>query len=216
MGLATFTLAVVLYVGFTFLLSSISEVAFAELFALQPRGQILVPRAPLPPMPVAAAPVPVAAPVAPATPPLVARLRQFLAPEIKEGLVIVLQDAQAITVRLVNRNMFGSGEATLAAMYPGLLARIGDALNDEPGDIQVNGYTDNQPIRTARFPSNFELSQSRADAVAAHVRARLKDPKRLKAQGKADSDPLAPNTTPEGRQTNRRTDIVIVPASNAM
>ncbi len=224
-ALGTITLAAVLYVGFTFLLSSVSEIAFAELFALPPRGQVVVPRAPLPPMPVAAAPAPsapsaptapVAAPVAPATPPLVARLRQFLAPEIKDGLVIVLQDAQAITVRLVNRNMFGSGESTLAAMYPGLLGRIGDALNDEPGGIQVNGYTDNQPIHTARFPSNFELSQARADAVASHIRGRLKDPKRLKAQGKADSDPLAPNTTPEGRQTNRRTDVVIVPVSNAM
>ncbi len=214
LALGTFTVAIRLYIGFTFLLSSVSEVAFAELFALPPRGQIIVPRAPLPPMPVAAQPAP--PPVAPATPPLVARLRQFLAPEIKEGLVIVLQDAQAITVRLVNRNMFGSGEATLAAMYPGLLARIGDALNDEPGDIQVNGYTDNQPIHTARFPSNYELSQARADAVAAHLRARLKDPKRLRSQGKADADPLAPNATPEGRQTNRRTDVVIVPVSNAM
>ena len=219
-ALGTFTLAIILYVGFTFLLSSVSEVAFAELFALPPRGQIVVPRAPLPAMPTAPAPVaaatPAAPPVAPATPPLVARLRQFLAPEIKDGLVIVLQDPQAITVRLVNRNMFGSGEATLASMYPGLLSRIGDALNDEPGDIQVNGYSDNQPIHTARFPSNFELSQARADAVASQVRARLKDPKRLRAQGKADSDPLAPNTTPEGRQTNRRTDVVIIPTSNAM
>ncbi len=220
-GLGTFSLAAVLYVAFTFLLTSVSEVAFAELFALPPRGQIVVPRAPLPPMPVAAAPMPTpaAAPLAPMTPPLVARLRQFLAPEIKEGLVIVLQDPQAITVRLVNlanRSMFGSGEATLASNYPSILTRIGDALNDEIGDIQVNGYTDNQPIHTARFPSNFELSQARADAVAAHVRARLKDPKRLKSQGKADSDPLATNATPEGRLMNRRTEVVIVPASNAM
>ena len=216
-GLGTFTLAAVLYVAFTFLLTSVSEVAFAELFALPPRGQIVVPRAPLPVPPVAAPPA--AAPIAAVTPPLVARLRQFLAPEIKEGLVVVLQDPQAITVRLVNlanRSMFGSGEATLASIYPGILARIGDALNDERGDIQVNGYTDNQPIHTARFPSNFELSQARADAVAAHLRARLKDPKRLKSQGKADSDPLATNATPEGRLTNRRTEVVIVPVSNAM
>ncbi len=217
-GLGTATLAAILYVAFTFLLTSVSELAFAELFALPPRGQIAVPRAALPPMPVAAAPAP-AAPPALTVPPLVVRLRQFLAPEIKEGLVVVLQDPQAITVRLVNlanRSMFGSGEASLATIYPSILARIGDALNDELGDIQVNGYTDNQPIRTARFPSNFELSQARADAVAAHVRARLKDPKRLKSQGKADSDPLATNATPEGRLTNRRTEVVIVPASNAM
>lgn len=220
-GLGTVTLAAVLYVAFTFLLTSVSEVAFAELFALPPRGQITVPRAPLPPMVATSVPATpaVAAPVVQATPKLVERLRQFLAPEIKEGLVVVLQDPQAITVRLVNlanRSMFGSGEATLASIYPSILTRIGDALNDEPGDIQVNGYTDNQPIHTARFPSNFELSQARADAVAGHIRARLKDPQRLKSQGKADSDPLANNATPEGRLTNRRTEVVIVPASNAM
>ena len=218
-GLGTLAIASVLYVAFTFLLTSVSEVAFAELFALPPRGQIVVPRAPLPPMPVAAAPAPAAAPVVQVTPKLVERLRQFLAPEIKEGLVVVLQDPQAITVRLVNlasRSMFGLGDATLASIYPSILARIGDALNDEPGDIQVNGYTDNQPIHTARFPSNFELSQARADAVASHIRARLKDPKRLKSQGKADSDPLATNATPEGRLANRRTEVVIIPTSNAM
>jgi type VI secretion system protein ImpK len=54
------------------------------------------------------------------------------------------------------------------------------------------------------------LSQARADAVADHLRARVKDPKRLRTQGKGQADPIASNATPEGRQENRRTEIVLV------
>ncbi|MBV9750429.1 MAG: type VI secretion system protein TssL, long form, partial [Acetobacteraceae bacterium] len=121
-----------------------------------------------------------------------------------------LEDAQSVTVRLTNRNMFASGQAELSPSYAPLLARIGDALQDEPGNVIVNGYTDNQPIRTVRFPSNFQLSQARADAVARLLQARLTDPKRVRAAGKADADPIASNATPEGRQQNRRTEIVLV------
>ena len=120
-----------------------------------------------------------------------------------------------MTVRLLGATMFGSGEAALTSSFGPLLGRIGDALNDQPGDVKVFGYTDNQPIRNARFPSNFELSQARADAVANHIRARLKDPSRLRTQGKGQNDPIAPNTTAEGRQQNRRTEIVIIRPSDA-
>ena len=211
LALGSLTLAAIMYVSFTFLLASSSEVAFAQLFALPPRGQIVVPRAPLP---VAAAPVAPPAPPPPAT--LAVKFRQFLEPEIKAGLVQVLQDAQTITVRLTSHNMFGSGAATLSATYPPLLARIGDALNDETGEVEINGYTDDQPIHTPRFPSNFELSQARADAVAALIRVRMKDPKRLRVQGKGQADPLTTNATVAGREQNRRTEIVLVRASDAM
>ena len=212
-GLGTLVLAGCMYVAFTFLLANTSDIAFAELFALPPRTAMQVPRAPV------RQPVASPAAVAPAPPPatsLSSKLRQFLAPEIKEGLVQVFEDAQTVTVRLTNRNMFGSGEAALGGIYPPLLVRIGDALQGEPGQVQVNGYTDNQPIRTARFPSNFELSQARADAVAAALRGRLSDPKRLQAKGKGDADPIAANASADGRQQNRRTEIVLVRPSDAM
>ena len=70
-------------------------------------------------------------------------------------------------------------------------------------------YTDNQPIRTVQFPSNFQLSAARANAVRAIVARNVGDPARVSAEGRADADPIAPNTTAEGREQNRRIEIVL-------
>ena len=80
---------------------------------------------------------------------------------------------------------------------------------DEHGNVTVNGYTDNQPIHTVQFPSNWQLSQARADMVAKTLAGQLSDPRRVHATGKGDTDPVAPNATAEGRQQNRRTDVVL-------
>ncbi len=208
-ALATVTVAAVAYISFAFALSNSSEVSFAELYGLPPRGTVVVPRtAPPPP-----APPPVQVVTASN---LSVKLKQFLAPEIKAGLVSVFEDAQTITVRLAGANMFGSGQANLQPSYVGLLQRIGDALNDEKGSVDINGYTDNQPIHTPRFPSNFELSQARADAVLDVLKTKVKDPSRLHAKGKGQENPIAPNTTEDGRRQNRRTEIVLVRTSDAM
>jgi type VI secretion system protein ImpK len=215
-AVVTLAIASAMYAAFTFILAGTSDVAFAELSALPPKAAFPIthiqvrgpaPAAPSPPTPAPAPPAPTAFSV---------RLKQFLAPEIREGLVQVLEDAQTITIRLTNRNMFASGTAVLGNTYPPLLVRIGDALETEPGRVTVFGYTDNQAIRTARFPSNFELSQARADVVTTALRARLKDPARIKAQGKGDTDPIASNATPDGRQQNRRTEIVLTRVSDAL
>jgi type VI secretion system protein ImpK len=201
---ATLGIACVIYVLFNFSLAGASDLAFAELNGLPPKGAVTVPR-------IAVAPPPPPPPqVVAAASQLAPKLRTFLAPEIKAGLVEVLEDPQATTVRLTNRNMFGSGSATLNASYLPLLGRIGEALQAEKGEVLVNGYTDNQPIHTVQFPSNWQLSQARADAVAKVLAAKLTDPKRVRAVGKGDTDPIAPNTTPEGRQSNRRTEIVLM------
>jgi type VI secretion system protein ImpK len=215
-ALGTFAIACCMYLAFSFLLSDVSDTAFAELFSLQPKQAFPVAHVPVR---APAAPTPTPTPTAAAVPARSAfsqRLRQFLAPEIRAGLVQVFEDAQTVTIRLTNRQMFASGGAVLGASYPALLVRIGDALETEPGKVSVRGYTDNQPIRTARFPSNFELSQARADVVTAALRARLKDPARVTAQGKGDSDPIASNATQDGRQQNRRTEIVLIRPSDAL
>jgi type VI secretion system protein ImpK len=159
-----------------------------------------VPPAPPPPPPPTAAPRPDAVP----------KLRQFLAPEIAQGLVTVDGNAQRVMVRIKNRGMFPSGSATVDARFQDILRRIGDALRDEPGAVQVLGHSDNQPIRTVRFPSNHALSEARAQAAMEVIVAANGTPARFRAQGRADAEPLAPNTTPEGREENRRIEVVLL------
>jgi type VI secretion system protein ImpK len=137
------------------------------------------------------------------------RLRTFLKPEIDEGLVTVVGTASTPVVRIRNRNLFASGSASLEPGILPVLQRIALALKDEPGMVQVIGYTDNQPIRTVRFPSNFQLSAARAEAASTLIARSIGDASRLKSEGRADADPIASNATPEGREQNRRIEVVL-------
>ena len=71
------------------------------------------------------------------------------------------------------------------------------------------GYTDNQPIHTIQFPSNFQLSAARADAAKAILSGQLSDPSRITAEGRGEADPLNKNSTPEEREQNRRIEITL-------
>jgi len=136
------------------------------------------------------------------------KLAGLLAPEIKQGqLTIAGTDAVPI-LRILNLGMFASGSAVIDRRYVPLLARIGAVLKDEPGAVDVIGYTDNQPIHTVQFPSNFQLSASRAKAAAAALEPSV-DPSRISTEGRADADPVASNATPAGQQQNRRIEIVL-------
>lgn len=159
-----------------------------------------VPPAPPPPPPPTAAP----------RPNVVPKLRQFLAPEIAQGLVTVEEDAQRVLVRLRNRGMFPSGSATLDARFDNILRRIGEALKDEPGQVRVLGHSDNQPIRTVRFPSNHALSEARARAAMEVLVAANGVPARFSAEGRGDAEPLTSNATPDGREENRRIEVVLL------
>ena len=81
------------------------------------------------------------------------------------------------------------------------------------GDVQVVGHSDNQPIRSLRFPSNWHLASARAEGVRAALAAQVSEP-RLRAIGKAEAEPIAPNDTAENRARNRRVDISLVPEQN--
>ena len=187
-------------------LGSRADDLFARLAALPPGTLPTIQRA-APPVPPAPPPPPV---VRPARPDLPTRLRQFLAPEIEQGLVTVLSDPNRTIVRIRNRGMFASGSATLEPRFVPLLTRIGEALREEPGAVQLIGHSDNQPIRTARFPSNFHLSAARAQAAGGIIAgATGGDPARFTAEGRGESEPVAANATPEGREENRRIEVVI-------
>jgi type VI secretion system protein ImpK len=90
-----------------------------------------------------------------------------------------------------------------------VLAKIGIFLAGYTMPVTVSGHTDPIPIRTVRFPSNFQLSKARAEAVAAVLAPSLGNPGRLKTEGRADSVPIADNATEQGRALNRRVEIHI-------
>ena len=145
----------------------------------------------------------------PAGPGALARLKTFLQPEIVAGQVEVVGTESAAIVRTRQLSLFGAGSASLVDKAVPLLERIGAALKSETGSVQVVGYTDDQPIRTVRFPSNFQLSASRANAASTIIAETIGDHSRLSTEGRADADPIAPNTTPDGRAANRRIEIVL-------
>lgn len=151
-------------------------------------------------------------PPPPPPPPVeqVNRVKGFLEEEIKQGIVEVFQDATTITIRIAGSGMFGSGSDQLQSSFDAPLARVSNALNDMSGPVIIVGYTDNVPIRSARFPSNAHLSLARAQSVMRQIATKMQDPSRLSAEGRADKDPIAPNDTREGRAKNRRIEIVLV------
>ncbi len=138
------------------------------------------------------------------------RLSGFLQPEIKEGLVTVLEESDRTIVRLRGDSFFASGQAQPNAQSLPVLMRIGEAIAQLKGEIQVVGHSDNQPIRSLRFPSNWHLSTARAEEVRNALIAQV-SPTRIKAAGKADAEPIAPNDSSDNRARNRRVDIVLFP-----
>jgi type VI secretion system protein ImpK len=162
--------------------------------------------APVRPPPPPPPPAPDAPPPAPGP---LDRLRAFLAPEIREGLVAVDGTDAAPLIRIRGRGMFPSASDQLVASFNPLMTRIGEALREERGQVLVIGHSDNQPIRTVRFPSNYALSAARAESAKAAILRGLGDPRRIAAEGRADSEPIASNATAEGREANRRIEVLL-------
>lgn len=102
---------------------------------------------------------------APAAPPVLS-LKSFLRKEIAEGLVVVRDEAQQSVVILKGDGLFNSAATSVRPAYIPVIDRIAKAMNGVSGKILVTGYSDSQPIRSARFASNWELSLARAEAVS--------------------------------------------------
>lgn len=193
-----------LFLWFSISLNSASDTVYARLQGAPPDRMPTITRTPV----VEPAPAIVVAPPPP-EPSALDKLRQFLKPEIDQKLVEVLGTPAQPLVRIIGRNMFASGSATLTPSFKPLLERIGLALKEENGPVKVIGYTDSEPIRTIAFPSNFQLSTARAQAASTIIGAALGEPSRITVEGRADADPIAPNTTAEGRERNRRIEVVL-------
>jgi type VI secretion system protein ImpK len=137
------------------------------------------------------------------------RLAQFLEADIKAGLVAVRDEVDRSVVTVRGDGLFEAGSATLVPQREALMKRIAEALSNVPGSVLVTGHTDNQAIRSARFPSNFHLSEERARSVAQLLAANKVDAERLSTAGRADSEPVAGNDTPANCAKNRRVEITL-------
>ena len=171
------------------------------------------------------APLPVAAPIAPVklkTPideqrkkraerlrNIARELAEALAPLVRDGQVRISEGALGVTIDINANILFAPGDARLDGGAIRTLFAVGQILAPTEFPINVGGHTDNTPINTAQFPSNWELSGMRASSVVRLLIDSGVDPQRLTATGYADRRPVAENATPDGRQRNRRVAILI-------
>lgn len=157
----------------------------------------------------AGAPRPMLARQSPPAAPVVPRLSGLLADEIAAGKLEVTETPTESRVTIRSDGLFKPGSATVEDAFSPILRRLAEAVNSVPGAVIVEGYTDNRPIRTVRFPSNFELSRERAGSVVKVIAPVLTDPSRVTATGLADARPLVPNDSDESRARNRRVEVVV-------
>jgi len=126
-----------------------------------------------------------------------------------EGDVSVAAHDKDIVITLKEHVSFRPGEAETLETSEPILDDIADVIQRHPGFfVEINGHTDNIPIQTTRYPSNWELSVARATSVLKYFISRHGiDPSRLSIKGNADKKPVASNDTPENRARNRRVEI---------
>ncbi len=136
-------------------------------------------------------------------------LRIFLGPEISQGRVTVDEQPDKTVVLIHGDGLFDSAVDVIKSAFLPILGRIAEGLRQTKGRIQVTGHSDNVPISTRRFPSNRSLSQARADEVVRVLAGLMNDGNRLSAMGMADTRPIAPNNTAQGRAQNRRVEISV-------
>ena len=144
-------------------------------------------------------------------------LVQGLSDEVEKGQLQVRQYQNMLAVDLAEQIFFDSGRATLKSAGKDVLKKVGGALKGyEDKIIRVVGHTDNVPLTKslqATFPSNWELSVARATTVVRFLQDVGVPPERMIPSGRGQYDPVAPNDTPEGRQKNRRIEIMLIDKS---
>lgn len=137
-------------------------------------------------------------------------LEELLKASLLNGVADIDIDQFRVVVRIAEQGTFGSGNADVTAAFADLLNDLAVVLASVDGTISINGHTDNVPIQTPRFRSNWDLSAMRASSVAnVLIDTEELSPERMMVQGFADTRPLASNLTPEGREMNRRVEMVI-------
>ncbi|MFC4278465.1 OmpA/MotB family protein [Achromobacter aloeverae] len=123
--------------------------------------------------------------------------------------VNVTINRQSVSFRISNELLFTSGQATLSPEGVPLIKKLAEVINHSKYPVSVEGHSDNIPILTRQFASNWDLSTSRATSVLRELVRDGVEPKRLRAIGYADTKPLETNDTPAGRAANRRVELIM-------
>ncbi|RKP49391.1 type IVB secretion system protein IcmH/DotU [Trinickia fusca] len=141
--------------------------------------------------------------------PYAPKLVVLLAPEIDQQLLRVDETADRAVITVNSDGLFASGSAHVIPAQLPLIRRIGDVLRDVPGRVIVVGHTDNQPTSPGK-PSNWQLSLQRAGSVVDLLRDEAGEPERFLAQGRGESEPVAPNDSAADQARNRRVVITVL------
>lgn len=137
-------------------------------------------------------------------------IKESLNQEIKKGLVTVETDKLKIIIRINEKGSFPSGTAILKSGFEPVMKKITKAVDGTVGTVHVAGHTDNIPISTDWYRSNWELAASRSVTVAHYMMSNKGiDPKRIVVEGYANTQPLASNKTARNRAKNRRVEIIV-------
>jgi chemotaxis protein MotB len=138
-------------------------------------------------------------------------LENALSAEIARNEVALHMEADGLVVSLREAGFFDSGSATIKPGAQAAFARVANILREHSCAVRIEGHTDNVPIHTAQFASNWELSTARATSLVKALIVQYDVPsERLSAAGYAEFHPAAGNDTAKGRQLNRRVDVVIL------
>ena len=142
-------------------------------------------------------------------------LARVLADAIAAGRLELIEDARGLVVSLPERATFAPASTDMTENALELVARVAMAVKPFDRPLRIEGHTDDVPIHTREFQSNWELSTARAATVIRFLIERVAfDPRRLSAAGYGEFHPRVANDTPENRARNRRVDIVILEASS--
>jgi chemotaxis protein MotB len=138
-------------------------------------------------------------------------LEGTLKEQLAKNTIRLSEDSRGLTVSLAEAGFFDPGSAVMPPSALAVIDRIASTLQPLSSAIRVEGHTDNTPIHTAQFPSNWELSTARATYLLQYLISTSKIPApRLSAVGYGEYRPVAPNDTPAGRASNRRVDLVVL------
>jgi len=137
-------------------------------------------------------------------------LNQVMAPLVTSGQVSVSETSRGVVLEINASALFNQGDAELQNSSVKILSGVANILGSGDQAIEIEGHTDNVPIKTPRFPSNWELSSARASSVARLFIEHGVASGRLTVVGSAANHPVAPNDTPEGRARNRRMTVTLM------